>query len=435
MAGDPSADVPHHPVIVIGGGQAGLAVSYHLQERGIDHLVLEKHATGHAWATERWDSFCLVTPNWQCQLPGFPYPGNDPDGFMLRDEIVAYVQAYKDRIRPPILERTAVTGLEREPGGRFRLETGRGPFTADAVVVAISGYHVPVIPRLAERLPLRITQLHSRDYRSPGALPEGAVLVVGSGQSGCQIAEDLHLAGRKVHLCVGSAPKSPRRYRGRDAIAWLHDMGYYDIAVEQHPLKEGVRRKANHYLTGRDGGREIDLRRFAMEGMRLYGRLAAVDDATLTLRPDLAQNLDAADAVAEGIKAAIDRHIAERRIDAPAEEPYRPAWRPPVGPATLDLGAAGITSVVWATGFRADFSFIRLPVFDGTGYPTHKRGISAIPELAFIGLPWLHTWGSGRFAGIARDALHIAERLAARLEARRTPAPALDGRELMAVHV
>ncbi|SNB72994.1 putative flavoprotein involved in K+ transport [Arboricoccus pini] len=422
-----AATPPHYPVIVIGGGQAGLSVSHYLMQQGIAHLVIEKRETGHAWANERWDSFCLVTPNWQCQLPDFPYPGPDPDGFMLRDEIVAYVQAYRDKVHPPLLEHTAVTALTRQPDGPFELATERGPFTADAVVVAISGYHLPVIPRIAERLPRSIHQLHSRDYKNPDALPEGAVLVVGSGQSGCQIAEDLHLAGRKVYLCVGRAPKSPRRYRGRDAIAWLHDMGYYDVPVEQHPLKEGVRKNANHYLTGRDGGREIDLRRFATEGMELYGRLLEIDGSSLRLGTDLKANLDAADKVAEGIKSVIDKHIAEKGIDAPSEPPYRPVWQPTIERDALDLEEAGINSVVWATGFRSDFSFVRLPVFDGTGYPTHRRGMSAMPGLAFIGLPWLHSWGSGRFAGIARDAGFIVEQLAAWLA---TGASSRQGRTL-----
>lgn len=410
----------HYPVIVVGASQAGLAVSFGLQERGIEHLVFERHRVGHAWRNERWDSFCLVTPNWQCQLPGFAYPGDDPDGFMAKGEIVAYVEAYRDQVRPPLLEGVAVTGLRQGSDGRFTLETGRGSFTADEVVVAVSGYHVPNIPRVAERLPQHLRQLHSRDYKNPAQVPEGGVLVVGSGQSGCQIAEDLHLAGRQVHLCVGSAPKSPRVYRGRDATAWLHDMGYYELPVERHPLKEAVRRKANHYLTGRDGGREIDLRRFALEGMSLHGRVTGADGVRLELSPDLARNLDAADAVAEGIKAAIDKHIADHRIEAPAEARYRPVWQPPEEGRALDLDAAGVRSVIWATGFRSDFGWVEIPVFDGRGYPSHQRGVTPVGGLYFIGLPWLHTWGSGRFLGVGRDALHIVERIDRR---RRPPRP------------
>lgn len=408
-------DRTHYPVIVIGGGQAGLALSYHLQERETEHLILEKNRVGHAWRNERWDSFCLVTPNWQCQLPGFPYPGNDPDGFMPRDEIVAYIEAYRERIDPPLLEGVAVTSLREGEGGGFELETTRGAYTADQVIVAVSGYHVPTYPRQAERLPDHILQVHSRDYRNPDALPAGAVLVIGSGQSGCQIAEDLHLAGRKVHLSVGSAPKSPRLYRGRDAIAWLHDMGHYDLPIERHPLKEGVRRNANHYLTGRGGGREIDLRRFAHQGMQLHGRLKEADGARLSFAPDLARNLDAADKVAQGIKDGIDRFIAENGIQAPTDPVYVPVWHPTHEPVELDLEAAGITSVIWGTGFRSDWRWIGLPAFDGTGYPTHRRGVSSVPGLYFIGLPWLHSWGSGRFAGIARDALHIVEKVDERM--------------------
>ena len=224
----------------------------------------------------------------------------------------------------------------------------------------MGGYHRPNLPRSAERLPESILQLHSSTYRNPGQLPPGAVLVVGSGQSGCQIAEDLHLAGRQVHLVVGSAPRCPRVYRGRDAVDWLSDLGQYDLPIDQHPLKEQVRRKANHYLTGRDGGRDIDLRKFALEGVRLYGRLSDVCGGRLVFADDLARNLDAADAVYNGICGLIDKHIAESRIAAPPGAPYAPVWHPAAVPADLDPVAAGITSVVWATGFTADWSWVDL---------------------------------------------------------------------------
>lgn len=421
----PREDGGHLPVIVIGGGQAGLAISWHLKRQGVAHLVLEKHATGHAWRHERWDSFCLVTPNWQCQLPGFPYPGDDPDGFMLRDEIVAYLEAYRALVDPPLLEGVEVTGLTRDAAGRFAVRAGERCWTADEVVLAISGYHRLNVPARAGEFPPHVRQLHTRDYRNPAQLPPGAVLIVGTGQSGCQIAEDLHLAGRQVHLCVGGAPKSPRVYRGRDAIAWLHDLGYYAMPVERHPLKEAVRRKANHYLSGRDGGREIDLRRFAAEGMRLYGRLAGIAGPVLTLAPDLAKNLDAADASAAGIKSTIDTYIAEQGIAAPTEPPYAPPWRPAREETRLDLDAAGITTVIWGTGFRSDFGWIDLKLCDAAGYPTHSRGVTTVDGLYVVGLPWLHSWGSGRFSGIALDAQHIVAQIAARRAATRVAASPL----------
>jgi len=395
----------HFPVIVIGGGQAGLSMSWHLKQAGMAHLVLEKHRIGHEWRARRWDSFCLVTPNWQCQLPGFPYAGPDPHGFMVRDEIVQYLEDYARSFQPPLREGVAVQLLRRSPHGTYELETSAGHFRADQVVVATGGYHDFQLPRLAERFPAELQQIHSSQYRSPEAMAPGAVLVVGTGQSGCQIAEDLHLAGRTVHLATGSAPRTARFYRGRDVVDWLADMGYYDLPVHQHPLKEGVRAKANHYVTGRDGGRDIDLRRFACEGMQLHGRLQSVAAGQLQFGDDLRHNLDQADAVAESIKRSIDQFIEAQRLDIPAEAPYAPVWVPPEGtPAPLDLAAAGIGSVIWCTGFRTDYRWIDLPAFDGRGYPRHERGVSPVLGLYFLGLPWQYTWGSGRFSGVARDA-------------------------------
>jgi putative flavoprotein involved in K+ transport len=409
-----SSAARHVPVIIVGGGQAGLSMSYCLRAQGIHHAIFEKNRVAHAWRTQRWDSFCLVTPNWQCQLPGYPYPGNDPNGFMLKDEIVRYVEDYAQLIEAPVREGVAVARVTRTEADRFAVETSDGAFTADAVVFAVSGYHVPQVPRIAERIAPAIRQLHSSGYRNPSQLPEGAVLVVGTGQSGCQIAEDLHLAGRAVHLVVGSAPRCPRVYRGRDAVDWLSDLGQYDLPVEKHPAGDGVRCKANHYLTGRDGGRDIDLRRFALEGMQLYGRLDTVEDGILRFQDDLANNLDGADSVYNGICGLIDRHIAEQRIAAPPGAHYRPVWAPHSTPTALDPAAAGITSIVWSTGFRPDWSWVELPIFNGAGYPVHRRGVTAIEGAYVLGLPWLHTWGSGRFVGVGRDAGFIAARIGAR---------------------
>lgn len=409
----PSAS--HYPVIVIGGGQAGLAMSYQLGKAGIDHVVLEKNSIAHSWKTQRWDAFCLVTPNWQCQLPGHPYAGSDPKGFMLRDEIVGYVESYAKRINAPVREGVAVTRLKWADDGRFLLETTAGTMTADNVVLAVSGYHIPNVPRMADRITSGIVQIHSSAYRNPGQLPDGDVLVVGSGQSGCQIAEDLHLAGRKVHLAVGSAPRCPRMYRGRDAVEWLDDLGQYDLPVDQHSLKEKVRKNANHYLTGRDGGRDIDLRRFALEGMQLYGRLKDVQDGALQFADDLAGNLDNADRVYNGICNLIDDHIAKNAITAPHQAHYDPVWRPSGVPTELDLATSGIGSIIWTTGFRSDWSWVELPMFDGAGYPSHARGVTSIDGIYVIGMPWLYTWGSGRFVGVGRDAGFVAEHVVERL--------------------
>jgi putative flavoprotein involved in K+ transport len=356
----------------------------------------------------------LVTPNWQCQLPGYPYKGNEPEGFIKKDEIVAYIENYARSFNPPIKEGVEVLNLRRGDRGIFEVTTSIGDYTADQVVVAAGAYHQPKIPKISERLPDHILQVHSSKYKNPESLPEGAVLVIGTGQSGCQIAEDLHLAGRKVHLCVGSAPRSPRRYRGKDAVEWLDLMGYYDLSIDQHPQKEKVRSKANHYLTGRDGGREIDLRRFALEGMQLHGRLKNIASNKLEFFNDLKQNLDGADAVSESIKKTIDNFIAKNNLDAPLETPYQPVWQPAMDIPDLDLAEANITTVIWCTGFQSDFSWIEIPVFDGKGYPCHDRGVTDIKGLYFLGLPWLYTWGSGRFSGVARDATYLADYIMAR---------------------
>ncbi|HEY0541275.1 MAG TPA: MSMEG_0569 family flavin-dependent oxidoreductase [Actinoallomurus sp.] len=405
----------HHPVAVVGGGQAGLSISYCLRERGIEHVVVEAGRVAGEWRERRWDTFCLVTPNWQCKLPGFPYRGPDPDGFMVRDEIVRYLEDYVAFARPPLIEEVSVTALRRAADGVFHLRTTDGDFTADQVVVATGPYHLPSVPRMAERLPPDVEQVHSSRYRSPGRLPGGGVLVVGTGQSGCQIAEDLHLAGRQVHLAVGGAPRVARFYRGRDCVAWLDEMGHYAKSIEDAGDADAVRMRANHYVTGRDGGRDIDLRALARDGMRLYGRLTGVTGTGLEFADDLKVNLDRADAVAEGIKDAIDAHIEAKGITAPHEARYVPVWEPDEQPESLDLSAAGITSVVWATGFVRDHRWIEIPVFDGRGYPMHCRGATGCPGLYFLGLPWQYSWGSGRFEAVGRD----AEFLAAHIDASR----------------
>jgi len=403
----------HYSVVIVGGGQAGLAVSYCLKQKGIDHIIFEKNKIASAWQSKRWDSFCLVTPNWQCTLPGFPYAGSDPQGFMKRDEIVQYVQDYAKFFEPNIKEGIGVDNISFNDSTRqYTIDTALGRCSASQIVIATGGYHRPKRPRMAERLPSNLTQIHSSEYKTPASLPEGAVLVVGTGQSGCQIAEDLHLAGRQVHLCVGGAPRSPREYRGKDVVDWLDQLGYYDIPIEEHPQKETVRTKTNHYVTGRGGGREIDLRSFATEGMELYGRLETIKGAQITLKGDLKHNLDQADDVAESIKRTIDTYIEKNDIAAPLEAPYKPVWEPKDRPLSVDLQAANVTTVIWSTGYHMDFSWIDVPAFDGKGYPTHERGVTTCEGLYFIGLPWLHTWGSGRFSGVARDATYLADCIA-----------------------
>jgi putative flavoprotein involved in K+ transport len=405
----------HYSVIIVGGGQAGLSMSYCLKERGFDHIVFEKNRIGHSWRSKRWDSFCLVTPNWQCKLPGYHYPGDDPNGFMQKDEIVKYIEHYAKSFDPPVKEGVEVSKVRKSRSEDvFELTTSIGDYTADQVVIAAGSYHIPKVPKIAERLPEHIVQIHSSEYKNPQLLPDKSVLVVGTGQSGCQIAEDLHLAGKQVHLCVGSAPRSPRRYRGKDVVDWLDQMGYYDLSIDEHPQKEKARTNTNHYVTGRDGGREIDLRQFYLEGMQLYGRLKTISGSHLEFWDDLKQNLDRADAVANNIKKSIDAFIEKNQIEAPTEPTYKPVWEPEEAVLKLDYEKANIGAVVWSTGYQPNFGWIEVPVFDGKGYPGHDRGVTGVQGLYFLGLLWLYTWGSGRFSGIARDATYLADYITAR---------------------
>lgn len=409
---------PHYSTVVVGGGQAGLSASHYLKKHGIDHVVFEKKTVAHKWKDERWDAFCLVTPNWQCQLPDHPYDGEDPHGFMVKDEILGYVDRFIRKVDAPVLEGTTVTSVERLPGGSFRVESSAGTVTADCIVLATSLYARPAIPRPAERLPDEVVQLHTVDYRNPDQLPEGAVIVVGSGQSGAQIAEDLHLAGRKVHMVTGNAPRCARFYRGRDVVDWLSDVGQYEITVEHDGMTK-KKHDTNHYLTGRDGGRDIDLRKFALEGMKLYGRMDGVSGGKMLFEPNLKANLDAADRVYNGINALIDKHIAANGIDAPPASVYQPLWEPETEPTELNLAAEGVTSVIWATGFTPDWSYVGLPIFDGAGYPVQRRGVTGVDGVYVLGLPWLWTWGSGRFLAVGKDAEHVIGHLSGYLDAER----------------
>jgi putative flavoprotein involved in K+ transport len=407
---------PHYSTVVVGGGQAGLSASHYLSRAGIDHIVFERNTAAHKWKNERWDAFCLVTPNYQCLLPDHAYDGAAPHGFMVKDEIIAYLERFIDKVGAPILEHTQVNLVE-QGAEAFRVETSAGTVTADSVILATSLYAHPFIPGTASGLPQTIRQLHTSDYRNPESLPPGGVMVVGSGQSGCQIAEDLHLAGRQVHLVTGNAPRCARVYRGRDVVDWLTDIGQYEITVEQDGMTK-KKHDTNHYLTGRDGGRDIDLRQFALEGMQLYGRMETVRGGRMHFRANLKQNLDEADRVYNGINALIDRHIAETQIMAPPSSVYQPVWEPVQEATELDLEAAGIGGVIWATGFTPDWSYAALPIFDGTGYPVHRRGVTSIAGVYVLGLPWLWTWGSGRFLGVAKDADYVVEHLAGTLVAR-----------------
>ena len=397
---------PHYRAVVVGGGQAGLCASHFLSEAGIDHVVFEKKTIMHKWREERWDAFCLVTPNWQCQLPGHPYDGPEPRGFMVKHEILDYLDGFAPQAQAA--RARACRGAGHREAGRAlprshferRLHRRRLFFSQPASTAIRAGR------ALRNGFPNRSCRSTRPSIAIRRSCLRGSVMVVGSGQSGAQIAEDLHLAGRKVHLVTGNAPRCARFYRGRDVVDWLWDIGQYAITVADDGMGH-KRHDTNHYLTGRDGGRDIDLRAFAREGMSLYGRLKGVESGRMLFEPNLRTNLDEADRVYNGINALIDRHIAEKGLAAPEGGPYVPVWEPADEPAELDLSAAGVSAVIWATGFAPDWSYARLPIFDGTGYPVNRRGVTSVPGAYVLGLPWLWTWGSGRFLSVGRDAEHV----------------------------
>jgi putative flavoprotein involved in K+ transport len=397
--------------IVVGGGQAGLSVSWHLKHARREHLVLDRGRIGDAWR-RRWDSFCLVTPNWCCQLPGFPYDGDEPEGFMLRDQIVDYVERFAKSFDPPYRGGVEVRRVgPSSNGGRFLLETSEGAFDADNLIIAVGTHQKPSVPAWGSKLADDIVQIHTRDYRNPAQLPDGAVLVVGSGQSGCQVVEDLLGAGREVHLCVGRAGRIPRRYRGRDILEWEAATGHFDVPVDKHPAGPAIRFKPHPHLSGRDGGRTIDLRRLALDGVRLHGRLTDAEGYHVHLADDLAENLDVIDkACCDGL-AKTDEYIAKNGIGAPENDLEPVDWQPAAGPTTLNLKQAGIGTVIFATGFRFDFGWVDLSVFDQRGYPRYQRGVTEVPGLYFVGLHWLHTAGSGLFYQVGRDAEFVVDRL------------------------
>lgn len=403
--------MPYIPVIIVGGGQAGLSVSWYLQEKGIAHAVFERHEMFHSWRKNRWDSFCLVTPNWQCTLPDFPYQGDDPDGFMLKDEIVDYLNGFANNFDPPLHENVDVKKITNEQDGYF-VETSFGSWLCDEVVIATGGYDAPIVPPYADKLDKTIMQMHSRDYRRPSQIPEGATLVVGTGQSGVQIMEDLVRDGRKVHLAVGPAPRSPRKYRGRDATDWLYDMGHYAITIAEHPNPDKALSQTNHYMSGRDGGKEIDLRRFVVENdVSLYGSLANTDQSKLSFLPDLEKNLNDADQSYLGIRKIIDEYITREGLDAPDESPFEKLWQPDEEVTEINAGELGITSIIWSIGFRPNYDWVHVDVFDRSGRPVYDRGVCNVSGFYFIGLGWLNTWGSGRFLSINEDSRYLADRI------------------------
>jgi putative flavoprotein involved in K+ transport len=401
-----------HEALVIGGGQAGLATSHFLQQHQVEHVILEQSMqAAHAWRNDRWNSFALLTPNWTLQMPGAEYRGDDPDGFLPREEIVAYFENYIRTFNLPVQYGMRVTSIAALDGG-YQVVTDQEEFQARQVVVATGLFQRPRIPAFGRDIPDGILQLHSSQYRNPQSLPAGAVLVVGSAQSGCQIAEELYQSGRMVHLCVGSAGRAPRRYRGRDVFSWLYQLGFFDRTVDKLPSPR-AKFAGNPHLSGRDGGHTLNLHQFARDGVHLLGRLTGANGGHILLADDLKENLAKADKFEADLVKMIDDYIWKNGLDLPTESlPNLTDGYAVEELRELDLAAGGITSIIWALGYDFDFSLVRLPVTDADGYPVQERGVTEYPGLYFIGMPWLHKYKSGLLVGVAEDAAYIAAHIA-----------------------
>jgi putative flavoprotein involved in K+ transport len=408
-------------VVIIGAGQAGLAVSRGLTQADVGHVVLEKGRVAETWRG-RWDSFCLVTPNWSVQLPGCHYDGPDPDGFMPRDEIVAYLERYAESFGAPVAENVEVSSLRPGFDGGFLLETTAGPMTAHSVVVATGAYQRPHRPPGAATLPDGLVQLDVEEYRNPAELPPGRVLVVGSGQSGCQIAEELHEAGREVFLACGRAPWLPRRFGGRDLVWWALHTGFLDATTASLPDPAVGRLFANVLATGHRGGHDLHLRTLHRIGVTLLGHFLGADDHEARFAPDLAESVAWGDARHADFMKLVHKLVAERGLRDPGVPPPEP-FDAAGAPERLDL--TGFGAVIFAGGFRPDYeSWVRCPgAFDELGFPVHEDGASTAADgLYFVGVHFLRKRKSSIFVGVGEDAEIVARKVAARARAARPAA-------------
>jgi len=397
--------------LVVGAGQAGVAISEHLSALGVPHLVLEKNRIAEAWRTGRWDSLVANGPAWHDRFPGLEFDDLDPDAFASKERVAAYFEAYAEQFAAPIRTGVEVQRVVRNadrPG--FTIETSQGVIRAQRVVAATGPFQRPVIPAIAPK-DAGLQQIHSADYRNPQQLPEGAVLVVGAGSSGVQIADELQRAGRQVYLSVGPHDRPPRAYRGRDFCWWLGVLGLWD-AEEVQPGREHV----TIAVSGARGGETIDFRRLAGEGMTLVGLTQSFEGGVVSFRDDLVGNLAAGDENYLALLDAADAYIARNRLDLPEEPEARRRYpdaecvREPI--RRLDLAEAGIRSIIWATGYAVDFAWLQVDAFDAQGKPQHQRGVSREPGVYFVGLPWLSRRGSSFIWGVWHDAKHIAGHIA-----------------------
>jgi len=397
-------------VLVVGAGQAGVAMSEHLSSYGVPHLVVERHRIAERWRSERWDSLVTNGPVWHDRFPGLEFPDLGPDDFATKDQVADYFVAYAEKIGAPIRCGVEVTSVHKNAGRPgFRVETSDGVINARYVVAATGPFQRPVIPALVpdDAGPMSI---HSSAYHGPQQLPSGAVLVVGAGSSGVQIADELQKSGRQVHLSVGPHDRPPRRYRGRDFVWWLGVLGKWEAATP--PLG------AEHVtiaVSGAQGGHTVDFRDLAASGIRLVGRTVSFDQGTMRFAPDLGDNIADGDANYLSLLDEADAYIERNGVDLPEEPGARilgPAPECVTSPVhELDLAQAGVTSIVWATGFSVDYSWLNVDAFDENGKPKHQRGVSSEPGVYFLGLPWQSRRGSSFIWGVWHDAKYLADHI------------------------
>lgn len=399
-------------VVIVGAGQAGLAMSRALCVRGVDHVVLERGEVGERWRRERWDSLRLLSPNWQSRLPGYHYRGADPHGFMTRSEVVAYLEGYQRSFLPPVETGTAVEAIERLGPG-FRVTTDRGSWRAAAVVVATGFCDSPAVPAFAGRLSGDLLQVTTSQYRSPAALPRGGVLVVGASASGVQLAEEIHRTGRPVTLAVGRHVRLPRRYRGRDILAWLDATGILDERAEQMRDLDRARRQPSFQLIGSPEHRTLDLGVLAAAGVRVVGGAADAAGRRVRFRDDLAATTFTADDKLARLLSRIERFVERAGLTAEVAPPEPvPAIRLPRAATELDLRVEGIETVLWATGYRRRYDFLRVPVLDHRGEIRHRGGVTDVPGLYVLGLRFQRRRNSSFLDGVGADAEELAEQIA-----------------------
>jgi putative flavoprotein involved in K+ transport len=403
----------HHDTVIVGGGQAGLAMSAVLRQRGREHVVLERRRVGERWRTERWDSLRFQFPNWSLQLPAYTYTGADPDGFSHYSQILRIIKAYAVSTRAPVREHTEVVSLSEDGDGTgFVVSLADGSLHARRVVVATGPFQRALIPQPSQDVSPSVLQTDPTRYRCPGDLPDGAVLVVGSGASGCQIADELLHAGRRVYLSVSRHRRAPRRLRGRDVYWWLDKMGRFAQPIDSFP---GRQWPPSTVVTGVNGGYDVNVRQLAAGGVRVVGRVVGASGERLAIEANANQILDDADkAYADFLSAAREFALTRVQEELAEEQPAEPTRLPAAINEVDSLNLAGdnVNTIIWATGYGYDFDWLKVPVFGERGRPAQRRGVTQRPGLYFLGLHWMHTFKSGLFSGVGADAEYLAEHMA-----------------------